>query len=246
MPHAPQKLAKASLQAIKWVGKASKKLDHVVEVQFNPETLSLSYSTQQSGGDQRGGAALQFAGVATSKLTMDLWFDVTVLEDTQPQHDDVRRLTDKVVYFITPAKELKDPKNPQPVPPGVKVIWGKFIYEGIMDSLSQKLDYFSEDGRPLRAVLAIGITGMLVKLESENAPATTAPDKSPGTNPLQAARQNESIQQMAGKVDPGSDWKALAAANNIENPRFLTPGTLINPNIRSSMEEYKKLIAGDL
>ncbi len=245
MPHAPQKLAKATFQAIKWIGKSSKNLKHAVEVQFNPETLSLSYSTQKSGGDQRGGAALQFAGVATSKLSMDLWFDVTALEDTQEKSDDVRLLTDKVVYFITPSQKLKDKKNPQPVPPGVKVIWGKFIYEGIMDSLNQKLDYFSEDGRPLRAMLSIGITGMLVKLESEKAPAAAVADKSPGTSPLQAAAQNESIQRMADKLDPGSDWKALAAANNIENPRFLMPGALINTTINSSMEEYKKLITGD-
>ena len=245
MPHAPQNLARASLQAIKWVGKISQNLNHVVQVQFNPETLSLSYSTQKSGGDQRGGAALQFAGVATSKLTMDLWFDVTAIEDTRPQYDDVRLLTDKVVHFITPSADLKDEKN-QPVPPGVKVIWGKFTYEGIMDSLSQKLDYFSEDGRPLRAMLAIGITGMLVKLESEKPAGGAAPEKSPGTNPLQAAKQSESIQQMAGKADPGSDWKAIAAANNIENPRFLTPGTLINPRIASAKQMYKKLIAGDL
>lgn len=246
MPHAPRNFSKAKLEAIKWVGKTTKKLGHDVEVQFNPETLSLSYSTQKTGGDQRGGAALQFAGVATSKLAMDLWFDVTALEGETDQRADVLSLTKKVVYFLTPTSAMKDKKNPQAAPPGVKVTWGRFAYEGIMDSLSQKLDYFSEDGRPLRAMLAIGITGMLVKPEAEKASDPAAPDKSPGTNPMQAAKQNESIQQLAGKADPGSDWKALAAANDIENPRFLTPGTLINTNIRASAETYKKLIAGDL
>ena len=79
---------------------------------------------------------------------MDLWFDVTAVENTQQQNANVLEQTAEVIYFITPSSKMKDKKNPQPVPPGVKVIWGKFVYAGIMDSLSQKLDYFSEDGRP--------------------------------------------------------------------------------------------------
>jgi hypothetical protein len=245
MPHAPEKLAKAKFQAIKWTKTGQpKKLKHLVEVQFNPETLSLSYSIQKSGGDQRAGAALQFAGSATSKLTMDLWFDVTALDGKQQQYKDVHQLTNKVVYFIIPNKELKDKKTQQPVPPGVKVIWGQFIYEGIMDSLSQKLDYFSHDGRPLRAMLSIGITGMLVEPKPEKAPETKQ-NNLPGTAILQAALENESIQQMASKEGQGGDWKALAAANNIENPRFLSPGQLINPNPYASNEKYKKIITGD-
>lgn len=245
MPEAPNKLAKATFQAIKWVGKVSKNLDHTVTVQFNPETLSVSYSTQKSGGDQRGGAALQFAGVATSKLTMDLWFDVTALDETQEKYDDVRRMTDKVVYFITPSKELQDPKVQQPVPPGIKVQWGKFIYEGIMDSLNQKLDYFSEDGRPLRAMLSIGITGMLVGLKAESAAGPASGDKSPGTKPLQLAKQNESIQKMASDIGHASDWKALAAANGIENPRFLEPGRFIDVRRASSPADYRKFLQGE-
>ena len=40
------------------------------------------------------------------------------------------------------------------------------------------------------AMLSIGITGMLVKLESEKAAAPTTPGQSPGTKPLEAAKQN--------------------------------------------------------
>ena len=35
-------------------------------MQFNPETLTVTYTNQSAGGDQRGGSALQFVGKGTT------------------------------------------------------------------------------------------------------------------------------------------------------------------------------------
>jgi Contractile injection system tube protein len=74
----PGRLVKAQLTEITW-----DENDHVqtvgdpFDVQFNPETLSVTYSNQKSGGNQRGGAALQFVGQGQTKLSVQLWYDVT-------------------------------------------------------------------------------------------------------------------------------------------------------------------------
>lgn len=49
-----------------------------VTVQFNPQTLKVSLSNQNAGGSQPGGSSTQFVGQGTTKLTLELWFDVTL------------------------------------------------------------------------------------------------------------------------------------------------------------------------
>jgi hypothetical protein len=54
-----------------------------------------------------------------------------------------------------------------------------------------------------------------------------------GTAPLTQARQGSSVQSMAAGAGQGASWQSIAAANGIENPRFLQPGQFINLNARS-------------
>src|SRR5512141_2093009 len=83
-----------------------------VPVQFNPETLKLAYANQvqnQNNGSSaaapnqsQGSASRQFVGAGTTKLTVQLWFDVSAATDAPFQVDDVRRLTAEVLYFMKP------------------------------------------------------------------------------------------------------------------------------------------------
>ena len=77
-----------------------------VPVQFNPETLKVSFANQlvepKSGGDQRGQPARQFVGAGTIKLSLQLWFDVTAPPYSDRGVTDVQALTGAIAYFITP------------------------------------------------------------------------------------------------------------------------------------------------
>ena len=129
--------------------------DKAVTVQFNPETLKVSFANQiqtPSGtGDQKGTPARQFVGTGTTKLAVQLWFDVTALADGENTTDDVRKLTEKVAYFITPEEVSKPP-------PAVRFQWGSFQFDGLMDSLEESLEFFSNDGRPLRASVSLALS----------------------------------------------------------------------------------------
>jgi hypothetical protein len=238
----PQTVAKAELREIVWGDDQQAREvnpNNPVVVQFNPETLKVAFANQKAGGDQRGGSAVQFVGRGTTKLTLELWFDVTapLPQGTAPPEGgaqpvrDVRRLTKRVADFITPKKVQGE--QDKWIPPGVRFLWGTFLFDGVMDSINETLEYFSNDGRPLRASVSISITKQEIQFQfgAERPPgANGAP--TPGTQPQQPARAGDTVQKIAGRAGRPNDWKAIAAANNIENPRQPGTGTLLNTNVR--------------
>ena len=47
-----------------------------------------------------------------------------------------------------------------------------------------------------------------------------------GTQPLTLAQSGDSLQSLSARA--GADWKAVAAANNVDNPRLLQAGAVLN------------------
>jgi hypothetical protein len=201
-----------------------------VAVQFNPQTLKVNYSNQKAGGDQSKGSSVQFVGKGTTKLTCELIFDVTVLEEggeNPPAVKDVRVLTARVSRFMKPRKvdssgNGKKPKEPTYVPPAVRFAWGTFSFEGVMDSVDETLEFFSAAGVPLRATVSISISKQEIKVPPQAAPS---PGGAPGTTPFAAASENQNLQALAG-----SNYKDVGMANGVENLRSLSPGMLIDLN----------------
>jgi len=217
-----------------------------VVVQFNPESLKVAFANQivpptsSAGGgnaqDQRETAGLQFVGKGTTKLGVQLWFDATApLPEGQPATNDVRKLTQRVAYFITPQKS----KNPQyadkDVPPATRFRWGTFQFDGIVESMEEALDFFSSDGRPLRASVSLGMTQQRIQFafNPDAKPPAPAGLRGPaaGTTPFDQVKSGDSIQSLAAGIGRPDDWQKIAQANNIENPRLLTPGLRINLNV---------------
>ncbi len=220
----PGQLARARLTEISW--DKDQKVKEVaggksLEVQFNPESLKLAYSNQKAGNDQRGGAATQHVGEGTTKLSFDLWFDVSAPAPSAVDVSDVRRLTQQVIFFITP-KQTDDKKKVQA--PGVRFQWGTFLFEGTVESLNETLELFSEDGRPLRAQVSVSLQKqqIVVKLEGgANVPGQPGPPV--GTFELQPAAQGSTVQSMAAArgID---DWQSIARLNGVEQPRLPAVG----------------------
>ncbi|HEX2912442.1 MAG TPA: LysM peptidoglycan-binding domain-containing protein [Chloroflexia bacterium] len=231
-------IKKAVLQELD--AKGEKKGDPVT-VQFNPETLKVSFSNQvvpptntnNRAGDQRGTASIQYVGKGATKLSVQLWFDVTAEADYSREKD-VRKLTEKVAYFIKPQKVSGNKQ----VAPAVRFLWGTFKFDGIVESMEESLEFFSNEGVPLRASVTLSLTQTSFQFQFEalgpaepnasppgasNGVGNSAP---PGTQPLTPAPQGVSLQSLAAGL--GVAWQAIAEANGIENPRLLSPGQLIN------------------
>jgi hypothetical protein len=195
-----------------------------VEVQFNPESLKVTFANQivePKGGNQAAGnAGRQFVGAGTTKLALTLWFDVTSVEAGKDSVDDVRRLTQMVVYFMQPQTSDNDPRDL--APPGVRFQWGSFIFDGMVDGLEETLEFFSPDGKPLRASISLSFSQQKI-LNTEFEGNGRVPARQV------AAKQNESVAGMAGRGGR-KDWQGIAAANGIEDPLRLPAGQLVNLN----------------
>lgn len=216
-----------------------------VEVQFNPESLKLSFANQiqnnnssntagtaagKSGAtDQSAGTqGRQFIGAGTTKLAVQLWFDAG-----QAGIDDVRKLSQQVIYFIK-GKPAQSDKS-KFLPPGVQFQWGTFLFKGLIDSIEETIDYFSPEGKPLRSTISMSMSQQTI-LISDFGTGGGAPaglPRSPGTLPMTPAAAGSTLQGLAASAGLGVDWQTIAQANGIENPRQLVAGQLLNLSVSS-------------
>jgi hypothetical protein len=72
-----------------------------------------------------------------------------LLFDTTRTGDDVRNKTQLLV-----ALTLSEPSKPVKT---VLFAWGSFLFVGQIRSLSENIDFFSEEGTPLRATMTLGM-----------------------------------------------------------------------------------------
>lgn len=202
-------------------------------VQFNPESLKVSYANQvvdppkNAKSQSQGTVSRQYVGTGSTKLSLQLWFDVTAPwpEGMDPV-DDVRRLTSNVSSFM--RAEPGDREGKALLPPLTRFAWGSFIFDGLVDALEETLEFFSPAGVPLRASMSLTMSQQKIVIpsfESTGAPQT------PGTTPLAAAPRGATLQKLAAAAGQRDRWQGIAAANGIENPRALTPGQLIDLSV---------------
>jgi hypothetical protein len=230
---APAKLEKARLVEIDSKFKDPLPGGTDLSVQFNPETLKVTYANQlnTSGtGDQKGGASTQFVGAGTTKLAVQLWFDVSSQPGQTGGADDVRQLTRKVSFFISPKTQA----DKTVVAPALRFSWGAFQFDGIMDSLEETFELFSPDGKPIRSSISFSMTQQKI-LRLDLPPASPLPGPAAGTVPLTPAINGQSLQSMVGGAGLSVSWQAVAQANGIENPRLLQPGQLVRLDVGASV-----------
>jgi Contractile injection system tube protein len=221
--------------------------DKTVTVQFNPETLKVSYANQiaqpRQAGNQSQPASHQFVGAGTTKLALTIWFDVTAPPLSDDPNADVRSQTQNVAYFMTPKPQDGSGSSGggsssggaapevQLVPPAVRFKWGSFQFDGTMESLDETLEFWSPDGRPLRASMNLSLSKPSISAQFLSQAAAQAAGAT-GARPFATAGAGASLQAMADLS--GGNWQAIAQANGIENPRSLAPGQLVD--LRASVK----------
>jgi hypothetical protein len=236
------------LQEVKGSGKKAKSTfreekDGAFEVQFNPTSLKISRTNNMDkGGSTTRDQRRQSPSSQSATLTFDLEFDTAEeLEPAgsqKPHHVDVRTRTRIVRQFAEPSKE-----KPTSPPPPVRFIWGTFVFTGLVTQVTEDLDYFSSDGRPLRAKVSVTITEKNLDLEAKlvgaaqrdqsTATATgtgqgSGPGGQPAKNPdtTERAQGGESLQQLLTRMnaDPAT-WRAAMAG--LDSPIGLAAGAQV-------------------
>ena len=253
--------------------KLSDNKGHELEVQFNPETLSIEHQTfgedsRKRPGDQAARGGAEEAGQSTVKTGYSTSISsVTLLFDTSDSGQNVRD------YSLVIADMMKPEKN---VVPLVTFQWGSLVFKVNITGFSEELTYFSDQGVPLRAKVnlrmteapderaannitsqnsglgfaasasvgasigasagfsagtSFGVSGGISAGASVGASvaAGLSAGASIGTTPLSFSQGGQSLQSMAAQA--GVDWKVVAEANDIDNPRLLQAGAAVNMNV---------------
>jgi Contractile injection system tube protein len=173
-------------------------------VQFNPESLKLSYANQvkeqpnasgggSAGGNQsQGSAARQFVGTGSTKLSVQLWFDVAAATSAPFIVEDVRRITAQVLYFIKPKPAAAGARDTaQRTPPGLRFSWGNFLFDGIVEGMEESVEFFSAKGEALRASITLNMVQQEILV-----PAFSGNGAVPGSRPLWPAGGGQSLQAL--------------------------------------------------
>jgi hypothetical protein len=261
-------LVKASLALVNQQGEADEQ--SLTYVHFNPQSLRLSRRSSGTGGGQResrtGAQQTQIANSMgySAGLSVELLFDCSTT-GTNVQND-----TRKIANMMARNPDGNN-RASAPVKP-VRFHWGDFVFYGRIDSMEETLDYWSDQGVPLRSTVSLSMTE--VKLERMpalgaagggggatgagglgagagaglgaglsagaglsvgagvsasagfGAQAGFSAGASVGTTPLTVTQSGDTLQSLSARA--GADWKAVAEANGVENPRQLPPGVVVN------------------
>jgi nucleoid-associated protein YgaU len=190
-------------------------------VLFNPSEYSIDASAKWAEQEKRGQKPeLQYTGAERKKLAMELFFD------THEARTDVRAHTVKLANLLVFDKEKHRP-------PKVTLSWGsaapggafaEFPFTGVLESLKQQFTMFSSNGTPVRAKVSVSFIQFSLTEEELRKNEGHSSDKTK----TYLVKQGDTVSDIAGIFykDP-TQWRHIALANDIENPRKLEAGRML-------------------
>lgn len=199
---------------------------------YNPEKYSVTKGVQYAeigipGLDE---PVLQFVRGQNEKITLDLFFDTTEQGMTGAVLD-VRTRTSAVYALLKVNSKTHAPLR-------FSIDWGtgKSLFgQGsnsalcVLESMSEEFSLFAPTGEPLRAKLTVTIRlAPTIKMQFQ-----TTPRHSPDRTSIVTVTRGERISDIAyQQYGDSTQWRAIADASNLDNPRFLDPGmTLQVPSL---------------
>lgn len=221
-----------------------------IEALFNPNEVTISHDVKWKSkrvaaiGSKSSLAKQEFRSTSARTLSITLFFDTyearggsftlgKVAKDlfiptnpftASPEATNVKEYTDEIAALAEVNTELHRP-------PICKLRWGEVeLFKGVLTSLTEKYTMFMPDGRPVRATLDCSF----VEYVTQSYAAKQGELHSADVPKTRVVRRHETLQSIAAEEyeDP-TQWRHIAQANGILNPRILKPGTvLIIPALR--------------
>ena len=182
-------------------------------VLFNPKEFSIQ-KTVQWEPHKAPGLDLpeqEFTSGNPRVLSVELFFD------TYEEKKSVHEHTDKLQNYA-----LVDPDKHRP--PVVMFQWGQVKFKGVVETLNLRFTMFLNDGTACRAVATVNIK------ESETAKEQLEkkPRNSPDHTKRRTVKMGETLALIAHEeYDDAAEWRRIADANGITDPKDVKPGTVL-------------------
>lgn len=189
-----------------------------VSCMFNPSEYTLSKQNQWESGTAKGKNVpkVTFTQGGAETLRLQLFFD------TYADQSDVRAHTDKLWKMMLVATDKKNQKNEKGEPPRVAFTWGKFHFEAVITSLSQRFTLFLNDGTPVRTTVDVTFQQVDDKQEHHGQNPTSGGGPALRTHTVRAGDRLDLIAYQM--YDDATQWRSIAQANGILNPLRLREG----------------------
>jgi nucleoid-associated protein YgaU len=210
-------------------------LPGVIVAGFNPSQLSyqktLSWErVEPAASKTHPSGTLQHRSTSPETLTVELFFDAYAAGEGGPLGPFAPRaanvgvvgMTDQVARLAQFDAELHRP-------PVCTIAWGKqTLFRGVLQQLSRTFLLFLEDGTPVRASLNCTF------LEAEGEVSAARELHSADVAKTYVVRPGDTLAGIAASAyGDASQWRRIAEANRIDDPRRLAPGrTLSIPRLR--------------
>lgn len=195
-----------------------------VHFKFNPKELSVEKSNLFAEVNIPGLSSpiIQFVRGNSRSLTMDLLFD------TYEQGTDVRLSTDLITGWDAgsmlsklPTKGLMDIDSDLHAPPVCIFTWGKFSFQCIIERVTKKFTMFHPEGYPVRATLSVTLKEYTEVEKQLKETSLLSAD----LTKRWLVTQGDSLWSISNKqYGNPNEWRLIAEANKIDNPRLLNPG----------------------
>jgi hypothetical protein len=191
---------------------------------FNPDELSISRGNTWKGKPLpgKGVPVLAYQGASSGSIELNLVFDTT--DTGAPVTDHTNKLL--LLMEIDTTLPGYDEESGNGRPPWVQFHWGDFhSFKSVITDLSLTFTYFSSAGTPLRARVTLSLN----QFEPDDNWARQNPTSgTPRPHRTHVVQPGETLDRIAAKhYGTSTPWRDIAAANGIEDPLSIRPGTTL-------------------
>jgi hypothetical protein len=183
-------------------------------VMFNPKEYSVQKSVQWEPHKAPGldTPEQEFTSGNPAVLSVELFFDTyEAKKDVRGEH------TEKIM-----ALALVDADKHRP--PLVKFVWGGFEFKGVVESLTCRYTMFLPKGMPCRATVNLSIK----EAQTAKEQLEKNPRNSPDHTKRRTLKMGETLALIAHEeYDDPAEWRRIADANGIVDPKDVKPGTVL-------------------
>jgi nucleoid-associated protein YgaU len=160
----------------------------------------------------------------TSRAHRNWWRDYKLLPAKRKQED----LDEEIAALeeqLKPKKTTGRAIGSGGTPPKCKFVWGSFSFIAIMESVNVTFTMFLPNGTPVRARAKV----KMKQVEEQALYAPQNPTSRSVPKRVWTVKEGQTLDWIAYKEygDPAF-WRHLAQINNLDNPRDLRPGQVLN------------------
>jgi LysM repeat protein len=186
----------------------------VIPLRFNPTEYQLQKANNFAEIPIPGleSPPIQFVRGSAEKLTAE------VLVDTSDTLADVR------VAYVNALRGLMDLNRELHAPPIVRFTWDTEVFRGVLESLNVTYVLFTPEGIPLRAKLSMS----LKEYRPVDIQIKQNPTASPDFEKTYVVKRGDTLSGIAFALYRDTTvWRAIAQNNQIQDPRTLQPGQVL-------------------